>query len=222
MTLYHSDIREIFERHTVRERRILTWRGLRKIKVVNHQGAMLDICRTFAQEFKEQQQFLNDKIATMRQQIESAQENSDSDLLESAPGYVFAELRVLFDRLTQAFNEDASQHTPAEVEVLDKIRDILERDHEEQFRIVDQVEQDSLHQMDRLRRRLDRMTKDLKLSEEEVARLRGELETASDGGVASIYKSVQGISDGDAHAESKRDLLSKLFESNLEIRKKLS
>ena len=66
------------------------------------------------------------------------------------------------------------------------------------------------------------MAKDLRLSEAEVARLRGELDLAYDGGVASIYKSVQGLSGSESNVQTKRDLLAKLFETNKELRKKIS
>ena len=106
--------------------------------------------------------------------------------------------------------------------MLERIQLVLEQDYDEQFRKVDQMEKGSLEQMDRLSRRLERMAKDLQLSEEEVNLLRGQLAAAYEGGIASVYKSVQGLSNDDPNVESKRDLLSKLFESNLEIRKQLT
>jgi hypothetical protein len=60
------------------------------------------------------------------------------------------------------------------------------------------------------------------VSEEEVNRLRGQLTAAYDGGVASVFKTVQGLSKKDIDYLSKRELLSKLFESNLKLRAELA
>ena len=66
------------------------------------------------------------------------------------------------------------------------------------------------------------MAKDLQLSEEEVTHLREALAAAYDGGVASVYESVQGLSIDDANFQKKRALLKILFEHNLEIRRSLN
>jgi hypothetical protein len=220
MVLYRSQIREIFDNNTHGERRILTWRGFRKIKMLNESAALMDICRAFGQEFQEQQRLLEEELAEMRRQIEVSGESSNADLVAAAPGYVFEELRLLFQKLASELNSNGHA-SEQESQLMESIRGILERDQDAQNRIVDQTEKTSREQMDRLRRRLDRMAKDLKLSEVEVSRLKGELNASYDGGVASIYDSVQGLDDEDAKAESKRDVLSKLFESNKELRKRL-
>jgi len=222
MVLYQSEIRDIVSRHTHREKRILTWRGWRKIKLLDKAAALHDIYKAFGREFEEQRRLLDDELANVRQEIEAVKEQSDSDLVTSAPGYVFEELRVLFKELERELEGQRIQLSGAKFPVVEKIHAILKQDHEEQFQIVDQAEKGSKENMERFRRRLERMAKDLRLSEAEVSRLRGELETAYDGGVASVYKTVQGLSGSETNAQSKRELLSKLFESNLEIRKNLT
>ncbi|MCG8701562.1 MAG: hypothetical protein MI922_26155, partial [Bacteroidales bacterium] len=160
------------------------------------------------------------EIAAMRQNIEEAKDSSDADLVEIAPGYAFAELRMLFKQLEKELGGQQSGNGTSGV--LEKIRSLLNQDHDEQHRIVDEVEKGSKEQMERLQRRLVRMAKDLQLSEAEVSRLRTELDVAYDGGVSSIYKNVQGLSENDTNVKAKKELLGKLFQANVELRKKLA
>lgn len=222
MALFQSEIREIFRKHTSGEKWILTWKGPQKIKMINKSAALHDIWRAFGREFEEQRRYLEGEVAQIRLQVEAAKETSDSDLVESAPGYVFQELRVLFRALERELAGQLDHLPGGKSVILEKIHDVLAQDYDEQLLIVEHVESDSQEKMDRLRRRLERMAKDLRLSEAEVTRLRGELDSAYDGGVASIYKTVQGLSNNEKNVGSKRELLSKLFESNKQLRKKLA
>lgn len=222
MVLRKNELREIFRSRTYGEKKILTWKGIRRIKLLDKGAALHDIWDAFCREFDEQRRFLKEEVARMRYQIESEKEKSDAELMKSAPGYVFEELRILFKELEKELQAYLPHLKNGHASILDRIKSILAGNYEEQFRIVDQTEKGSEEQMHKLRRRLERMAKDLQLSEDEVKRLRGELAQAYDGGgVASIYKSVQGLSQEESDFNAKKDMLSKLFESNLEIRKNL-
>ena len=222
MVLRKNELREIFHSRTYGEKKILTWKGIRRIKLLDKGAALHDIWDAFCREFDEQRRFLKEEVAQMRQQIESEKEKSGVDLMNSAPGYVFEELRILFQELDKELRASQLQFKNGHANLLERIRSVLAGNYEEQFRIVNQTEKDSEEQMHKLRRRLERMAKDLQLSEDEVTRLRSELAQAYDGGgVASIYKTVQGLSQNESNIDTKKDLLSKLFESNLEIRKNL-
>ncbi len=75
-------------------------------------------------------------------------------------------------------------------------------------------------QVDLLERRISKLTKTLGLTEQELQRvLRGK---SLDPGVASVYKSVQGLSQDEVQAELKRALMDKIFEANVELRKKFA
>jgi len=154
----------------------------------------------------------------MRQHIEAEQEKKAAELIDSAPGYVFEELRVLFRELEKELEGQLTNLPGGKSSVLERIWSVLGQNFDGQLREVDRMEKDSTEHMEELRRRLVRMAKDLQLSQEEVADLREALTAAYDGGVASIYKSVQGLSINDTNVEKKRDLLKKIFEQNLEIR----
>jgi len=222
MVLHKRDITEIFTRRHCTKTTILTWKGLRKIKLIDKKAVLRDIWSAFCQEFDEQRTFLKEEVANMRQEIEAEKGKSDADLVVSAPGYVFEELRILFKELEKELEGQLPHLSGGKSSMLERIHSVLEQGFDEQFRKVDQMEKGSLERMERLSRRLERMAKDLELSEEEVGRLRGQLAMAYEGGFASVYKLVQGLSNDDSNVETKRDLLSKLFESNKEIRKQLT
>lgn len=70
-------------------------------------------------------------------------------------------------------------------------------------------------EIDMLRRRVSKLTSSLGSTEREIQRLR-RLKT-SDDGVASIYRDVQGLEVDDERGEMKRELMSRIFEANLDL-----
>ena len=75
-------------------------------------------------------------------------------------------------------------------------------------------------QIDQLERRIGKLTKSLGMTEAELQRV---LRSKNiDPGVASIYRSVQGLSGDDVQTELKKALMEKIFEANLELRKKFT
>ncbi len=73
-------------------------------------------------------------------------------------------------------------------------------------------------EIDNLHRRIAKLTQSLGLTEQEIARLRN-LKSV-DEGVASLYREVQGLNPADARAELKKDLMSAIFEANLDLKRK--
>lgn len=72
-------------------------------------------------------------------------------------------------------------------------------------------------EIDRLERRIGKLSHLLGQTEEELARLMEGGGLVEDG-VASIYRSVQGLSSGEAAYEKKKALMREIFEANLEFR----
>lgn len=68
-------------------------------------------------------------------------------------------------------------------------------------------------------RRIQKLTESLSKTEEEIKRLAQMKDV--DHGVASIYRTVQGLSDGE-DAEQKQEMMTAIFEANLEFREKLA
>jgi len=222
MVLKKDEITDILSKRHCRTKRILTWKGFRTIKLVNKHAVLRDIWNALSKEVNEQRQFLEAEVSNMRQQIEAEKEKSEADLIVSAPGYFVEEMRVLFKELEKELEGQLTNLPGGKSSMLERIWSILGQDFDGQLQVVDRMEKDSLEHMEKLRRRLVRMAKDLQLSEEEVTHLREALATAYDGGVASVYESVQGLSIDDANFQKKRDLLKTLFEHNLEIRRSLT
>jgi hypothetical protein len=78
--------------------------------------------------------------------------------------------------------------------------------------------QDHRRQMDQLERRITKLTELLQVTEEELKRVIKM--KALDSGIASIYSTIQGISDGDNHAETKTEMMAEIFKANLEFQRK--
>ncbi len=75
-------------------------------------------------------------------------------------------------------------------------------------------------QIDVLERRITKLTQLLSMTEGELRRL---IDAKSiDPGVASIYKDVQGLTEAEANAEAKKDIMKRIFQANLELKEKLS
>lgn len=71
-----------------------------------------------------------------------------------------------------------------------------------------------------LERRISKLTESLGVTEEELQRvLRAK---GVDPGVASVYRSVQGLSSDAVQAELKRELMSKIFQANLDLRNQIT
>ena len=218
MVLQKNEITDIFSNRHCRKKTILTWRGFRTIKLLDKQAVLRDIWNALRREVNEQRAFLEAEVLNMRQQIEAEKEKSGADLVASTPGYFIEELRVLCKELEKELEGQLADLPDGMSRVLERIRLVLGRDFDEQLQVVDRMEKESLEHMEKLRRRLVRMAKDLQLSEEEVARLREALTTTAGGELASVYNSVQGLSTDEANFQKKTDLLKRLFEQNLDIR----
>ncbi len=74
--------------------------------------------------------------------------------------------------------------------------------------------------IDQLERRVAKLTESLGLTEAELKRV-AQMKNI-DLGVASIYRTVQGLSADDGGAEVKRDMLKNIFEANLSLRAQLA
>jgi len=74
-------------------------------------------------------------------------------------------------------------------------------------------------EIDTLERRIQKLTKTLGMTDAELKRALSQ--QSVDPGVASIYTSVQGLSSNDVQHELKKELMSKIFQANLELRKQI-
>jgi hypothetical protein len=70
-----------------------------------------------------------------------------------------------------------------------------------------------------LERRIAKLSESLGMTESELQKVLAQ--RSVDGGVASVYKNVQGLSASAAQAELKKTLMSKIFEANVELRRQI-
>jgi diguanylate cyclase (GGDEF)-like protein len=91
--------------------------------------------------------------------------------------------------------------------------------HEERRRSVERQMRDNEGEVDTLRRRVSKLNSSLAATEEELRRVMALKDV--DPGVASIYRTVQGLSADAANAKARLDMLNRIFQANVELRQNL-
>ena len=137
--------------------------------------------------------------------------------LATDPTEVSAQLASMLDSKLELFFKSMGQSMPdfggRDHEVLALAVRKMESEHEE-------MRQQHAHQVTQLQRRLNKVTD--ALEETEGALRRKQTQGNVDTGVASIYRSVQGLADVEDDVELKKEMMSKIFEANIELRSQLS
>ena len=122
--------------------------------------------------------------------------------------------RMLSERVQEMF-ESMGQQVPDfgghEQEVLSLA---VRKMEEERKDLVSQHREE----MDALSRRMEKLAAGLEITEEELRRALAQ--KGFDPGVASLYRTVQGLEEEETDQELKRAMMSKIFEANLELREK--
>lgn len=129
------------------------------------------------------------------------------------PNEVSAQLASMLDNKLESFFKSMGQSMPdfggRDHEVLALAVRKMETDHEEMRR-------QHAQQVGQLQRRLTKVT--TSLEETEGALRQRQAQGNADLGLASIYRSVQGLADVEDDLELKKEMMSKIFEANLELR----
>jgi len=128
--------------------------------------------------------------------------------------------RNLIEKALDLFRNEAEQ-TEGLLRVQRQIMELISGEVEA-WRNSSSVKQmlDSLNEIDRLERRVAKLTESLDLTEEELKRVAAM--KSIDLGVSSIYRSVQGLSSEEANAASKKEMLKNIFEANLALKNELA
>lgn len=87
-------------------------------------------------------------------------------------------------------------------------------------RAVGERHDEHRRQIETLERRIQKLTTSLGMTESELRRAL--TQQSVDPGVASMYRNVQGLSPVDVQQELKKELMSKIFQANLELRKQIA
>ncbi len=94
---------------------------------------------------------------------------------------------------------------------------VLESLQRERQRAVDEKTSEHSEELRRYELRIAKLTQSLELTEEELKRIAAMKNV--DAGVASIYRTVQGLSADDSSAEVKKEMLAGIFQANLVLQK---
>ncbi len=100
-----------------------------------------------------------------------------------------------------------------------KLPDFGGREKEVVELAIRKMEDEHRRQMDMLQRRMAKLSDALGMTESELRRAIAA--KGVDSGIASIYSTVQGLADDELQADLKREMMAKIFEANVELRKQM-
>jgi hypothetical protein len=95
---------------------------------------------------------------------------------------------------------------------------LLQQLNQERDKVVDAQMAERRHEVEHFERRISKLTRSLELTEEELQRMAKA--KGIDPGVASIYRTVQGLDDAEGNYEAKLEMMASIFEANLALQKK--
>ena len=106
---------------------------------------------------------------------------------------------------------------PAPAPVREPLPDLTPAERDELLQAKDREHR---QEVENLERRIAKLTSMLEKTEGDLRLMAGM--KLGDAGVASIYKSVQGLSEEETALELKRDLMQKIFEANMELKQAIA
>lgn len=110
---------------------------------------------------------------------------------------------------------EAGGQMPSSDQVLAIVMDLVDS---ERRTAVTALEAARNREVDQLQRRIAKLNRSLEVTEERLSQVAAMKDV--DGGIASIYREVQGLNGGDSHASRKRELMADIFKANMALQKK--
>jgi hypothetical protein len=126
-------------------------------------------------------------------------------------------------RLLEAFDELVRSIEPEEARarsLVEKLGPFVVKTVQEQRRLEAENAPSETDELDNLRRRVRKLTESLTDSEQRLQQ--AIRQHAPEEGIASIYRTVQGLSDAEPEFERKKTLMADIFEANLSLQKRRS
>jgi GGDEF domain-containing protein len=162
------------------------------------------------------------EVANLREELEQAtsgMQKRHAELVEQVSDYSGLEQAAIIDRIQQLFSQ--VQRTP-EIEELEKqIVALAQKElFEERHKAIQAEVAEHQGQIDLLQRRISKLTKVLGMTEADLRKVMAMKNI--DEGVASIYRTVQGLDDDGAMKEAKQAMMADIFEANLALQRKES
>ena len=166
--------------------------------------AAQDVIENLRQELEAEARLIREQQATVA---------APTPVIEDLPRRTVTEaIRVLF----RAFPEPSNALRELEEEVVAQALESVR--HARDHAVAEKVEEHA-RQVDVLERRINKLKELLDTTEEELLRIAQH--KGVDSGIASVYRTVQGLSEKEHDFERKKEMLTILFEANVELRKKI-
>lgn len=154
-------------------------------------------------QINEQGNLLREKLEEAEQGLRAVHEGENSDIVEK--------INEIFMELSK---EPGAEIPELRNRVLELVMDIVESERQVATK-ARQVAHD--REVDLLQRRISKLKHNLVETENQF--VGGE---AGDDGISSIYREVQGLNAGDGQFARKRELMTTIFQANLELQRSIS
>jgi hypothetical protein len=150
------------------------------------------------------------------QQRSSEVGRMQANLVRESRESAIVEDRAIADYIAKLFE---GCETPADYErVREQVTSLtLGSLQEERDKSIEAQLAESRKEVEQYKRRISKLTNSLELTEEELKRIAAAKNI--DLGVQSIYRTVQGLASGDDNYETKKELMSSIFQANLDLQK---
>jgi GGDEF domain-containing protein len=159
------------------------------------------------------------EVQNLRQELEQAtagMQKRHAELVEQVGDWSGLQQAAIIDRIQQLFS--AVQRTPEIEELERQILALASKElFEERHKAIQAEVAEHQGQIDVLQRRIAKLTKVLGMTEADLRKVMAMKNI--DEGVASIYRTVQGLEDGDAMREAKQAMMADIFQANLALQK---
>ena len=159
-------------------------------------------------------------IQELREEIEDEARQLAAEALAVAPVVTQQdhELEAALEAELRATLERGSETGLDESVIEEALRVALDGVRRARDVAVTRTVREHLEKIDLLERRVTKLKDLLDATEQELGRVAAS--RGADSGVASIYRSVQGLRGDERNFESKKEMLTLIFEANLELQKK--
>jgi hypothetical protein len=198
---------------------------------------LMDLHKKVVEDKDQYRQKMEEEVARLRDELQHHQGSLDQEKTRKLERHVFMlsdagyrDLEKQMRRILASFMDEERRLQVAESGpgVLKGLNEIEKSLSEALHRIVEEERRREIAEQERVRtqerelleRRLAKLQEALTLREkalEEMAKLK-----EGDPGIASIYKSVQGLADHESNKEKKKEMLRIIFEKNVELREQLA
>ena len=177
-----------------------------------------EVISDLREEIEAEAQKLFDEHQLMLEKVEAEPQGEALPTAPAVPTIVDLPDTDIGDRLRAIFREHGRTHEmiPLEDEVVSVAEELL---HATRDAAVHQTVADHQRNIDVLERRVSKLKELLDTTEKEMAEIAAV--KGVDSGIASIYRTVQGLSGEEKQFTQKKEMLSLIFEANVDLKREM-